>query len=110
LKRFLCINIGEVKEKRCQLFEPAGRVLASPGTSLRFIKNRFRASEKWLGQHPVNNCVKKFLGLPLNLLENTGNYRHINADLVAFFLCFRIFFKTILKKNRSLDYLSFTPA
>jgi len=46
LKRFLSINLGEVKEKRCQLFEPAGRVLESPGTSLRFIKKRFRVSEK----------------------------------------------------------------
>jgi len=57
LKRFLCINIGEVKEKRCQLFEPAGRVLESPGTRLRFIKNRFSASEKWLGQHPVQTWL-----------------------------------------------------
>jgi hypothetical protein len=40
------INLGEVKEKRFQLFEPVGRVLESPETSLRFIKIRFRASEK----------------------------------------------------------------
>jgi hypothetical protein len=46
LKRFLLINLGEVKEKRFQLFEPEGRVLESPGTSLRFIKKCFRASEK----------------------------------------------------------------
>jgi hypothetical protein len=46
LKRFLSINLGEVKEKRFQLFEPEGRVLESPGTSLRFIKKRFRAGEK----------------------------------------------------------------
>ena len=46
LKRFLFINLGEVKEKRFQLFEPEGRVLESPGTSLRFIKKCFRASEK----------------------------------------------------------------
>jgi hypothetical protein len=46
LKRFLLINLGEVKEKRFQLFEPEGRVLESPGTSLRFIKKGFRASEK----------------------------------------------------------------
>jgi hypothetical protein len=46
LKRFLHINLGEVKEKRFQLFEPEGRVLESPGTSLRFIKKCFRASEK----------------------------------------------------------------
>jgi hypothetical protein len=46
LKRFLFIILGEVKEKRFQLFEPKGRVLGSPGTSLRFIKKCFRASEK----------------------------------------------------------------
>ncbi len=46
LKRFLMINLGEVKETRVQLFEPEGRVLESPGTSLRFIKKCFRASEK----------------------------------------------------------------
>jgi hypothetical protein len=46
LKRFLFINLGEVEEKRFQLFEPEGRVLESPGTSLRFIKKCFRASEK----------------------------------------------------------------
>jgi len=46
LKRFLFINLGEVKEKRSQLFEPEGRVLGSPGTSFRFIKKSFRASEK----------------------------------------------------------------
>jgi hypothetical protein len=46
LKRFLSINLGEVKEKRFQLFEPEGRVLESPGSSLRFIKKRFSASEK----------------------------------------------------------------
>jgi hypothetical protein len=46
LKRFLSINLGEVKEKRFQLVEPRGRVLESPGTSLRFIKKCFGASEK----------------------------------------------------------------
>jgi len=46
LKGFLLINLGEVKEKRFQLFEPEGRVLESPETSLKFIKKGFRASEK----------------------------------------------------------------
>jgi len=46
LKSFLFINLGEVKEKRFQLFEPDGRVLESPGASLGFIKKCFRASEK----------------------------------------------------------------
>jgi hypothetical protein len=44
------INLGEVKEKRFQLFEPVGRVLESPGTSLidlsknvsEPVKNDFR--------------------------------------------------------------------
>jgi hypothetical protein len=40
------INLGEVKEKRFQLFEPEGRVLGSPGTGLGFIKKWFRACEK----------------------------------------------------------------
>jgi hypothetical protein len=46
LKRFLLINFGEAQDKRYQLFEPEGRVLISPGASLRFIKKRFRTSEK----------------------------------------------------------------
>jgi hypothetical protein len=46
LKCFLFKNLGKVKEKRFQLLEPEGRVLESPGTSLRFIKKCFRASEK----------------------------------------------------------------
>jgi hypothetical protein len=46
LKRFLSINLGEVKEKRFQLLELEGRVLESPGTSLRFIKKCIGASEK----------------------------------------------------------------
>jgi hypothetical protein len=53
LKRFLPINLGEVKEKRFQLFELEGRVLESPGTSLRCIEKRFRVSEKGFGQQPV---------------------------------------------------------
>jgi len=35
----LIINLGEEEDKRCQLLEPKGRVLKSPGASLRFIKN-----------------------------------------------------------------------
>jgi hypothetical protein len=46
LKRFLFITLGKVKEKRFQLFEPEGRVLESPGACFRFIKKRFRTSEK----------------------------------------------------------------
>jgi hypothetical protein len=36
LKRFLLMNVGEAEDKRYQLFEPEGRVLISPGASLRF--------------------------------------------------------------------------
>ncbi len=43
---FLFINLGEAKEKRFQVVEPEGRVLESSGASLRYIKKRFRASEK----------------------------------------------------------------
>jgi hypothetical protein len=54
LKRFLSINLGEAQDQRCQLFEPAGRVLTSPEASLRLVKKRFRTSEKKFGQQPVN--------------------------------------------------------
>ena len=53
LKRFVLINLSEAEDKRFQLFEPEGRVLKSPGASLRFIKKRFQASEKGFGQQPV---------------------------------------------------------
>jgi hypothetical protein len=53
LKRFLPLNLGEAEDMRYQLFEPEGRVLISPGASLRFIKKRFRTSEKGFGQQPV---------------------------------------------------------
>ncbi|MEE8381435.1 MAG: hypothetical protein V3R78_06140, partial [Thermodesulfobacteriota bacterium] len=43
------------EDKRFQLFEPEGRVLKSPGASLRFIKKRFQASEKGFGQQPVKD-------------------------------------------------------
>jgi hypothetical protein len=46
LKRFLFINLGEAEDQRFQLFEPEGRVLTSPGASLRLIKKRFRISQK----------------------------------------------------------------
>jgi hypothetical protein len=46
MKRFLFINLGEVKEKRFQPVESENRVLKSPGASLRFIKKRFKAGEK----------------------------------------------------------------
>jgi len=54
LKRFLLTNLGEVEDKRCQLFELQGRVLTSPGGSLRFVKKRFRPSEKGFWQQPAN--------------------------------------------------------
>jgi len=38
-KCFLLINLRRVEDKRFQLLEPEGRVLKSPGASLRFIKN-----------------------------------------------------------------------
>jgi len=51
-KRFLLINLGEAEEQQWQLSEPEGRVLALPEASLRFIKKRFRTSEKGFGQLP----------------------------------------------------------
>jgi len=50
----LRINLGEAEGLRFQLFEPKGRVLKSPGASLRFIRKRFRPSEKGFGQQPGN--------------------------------------------------------
>jgi hypothetical protein len=46
-------NLGEVEDKRCQLFEPKRRVLTSPGGSLRFVKKRFRLREKGFRQQSV---------------------------------------------------------
>jgi hypothetical protein len=60
LKRFLRINLGEAEDQRFELFEPEGRVFNSPGASLRFIKKRFRPSEKGFGQQPVNYQSKDF--------------------------------------------------
>ncbi len=54
LKRFMLINLGEEEDKRFQLFEPKGRVLKSPGASLRFIKNVFRQAKRDLGNKPWN--------------------------------------------------------
>jgi hypothetical protein len=56
LKRFLLINLGEAEDAQYQLFEPEGRVLISPGASLRFIKKRFRTGEKGFGQQPTDHC------------------------------------------------------
>jgi len=42
LSRFLPTHLDEAEEQRCQLFKPEGRVLTSPGASLRCVKNRLR--------------------------------------------------------------------
>ncbi|MBW1717625.1 MAG: hypothetical protein JRJ77_17740 [Deltaproteobacteria bacterium] len=56
----MTINLGEAEDKQWQLFEPKGRVLTLPGASLRFIKKRFRPSEKGFGQQPVERrCTGK---------------------------------------------------
>jgi len=49
----LLTNLGEAKDERCQLFEAGRRVLTSPVASLRFVKKRFRPSEKGFGQQAV---------------------------------------------------------
>jgi hypothetical protein len=49
LKRFLLINLCEAEDQRFQLFEPEGRVLESPGASLRFIKNVLDQAKRDLG-------------------------------------------------------------
>ncbi len=55
LKRFLSINLGEAEDQRCQVVEPGGRVLTSPGPSLRLVKKCFRTSEKGFAQQPVTS-------------------------------------------------------
>jgi hypothetical protein len=52
LKRFLLINLDEVKEKRFQLFEPEGRVLESPGRALDLSKNVSEPAKNDLGNSP----------------------------------------------------------
>jgi hypothetical protein len=51
---FLLINLGAAEDQQFELFEPEGRVFKSPVASLRFIKKRFRPSEKGFGQQPVH--------------------------------------------------------
>ena len=41
LKRFLFINLGQVKEIRLQLFEPEGRVLESHGLITMLISLKY---------------------------------------------------------------------
>jgi len=53
LRRFLSTNLGDAEDQGCQLLEPEGRVLTSPGASLRFVKKRLRTREKGFGQQPV---------------------------------------------------------
>jgi hypothetical protein len=59
LKRFLPRNLGEVEDKRCQLFEPEGQVLKSPGASLRFIKNVLDKAKRDLGNSPLHREHEK---------------------------------------------------
>jgi MATE family multidrug resistance protein len=48
----LFINLGEVEDKRFELFEPGGRVFKAPGTSLRLIKNVLDKVKRDLGNSP----------------------------------------------------------
>jgi len=52
LKRFLSTNLDEAEDKRCQLFEPKGRVLTLPGASLRFVKNGLDQAKRDFGNGP----------------------------------------------------------
>jgi hypothetical protein len=51
----LLINLGEVEDKRFELFEPSGRVFKAPGTSLRLIKNVLDKVKRDLGNSPLRN-------------------------------------------------------
>jgi hypothetical protein len=48
----LLINLGEVEDKRFELYEPAGRVFKAPGTNLRLIKNVLDKVKRDLGNSP----------------------------------------------------------
>ena len=72
LKDFLKVNlspsslrINSAEGQQFQLFEPERRVLKSFSASRRFVKKRFRQSEKGFGQQPFKSksqeiiCVSK---------------------------------------------------
>jgi hypothetical protein len=50
----LLINLGEVEDKRFELFEAGGRVFKAPGTSLRWIKNVLDKVKRDLGNSPLS--------------------------------------------------------
>jgi hypothetical protein len=49
----LLINLGEVEDKRFELFEPGERVFKAPETSLRLIKNVLDKVKRDLGNSPL---------------------------------------------------------
>ena len=53
MKRFLFINLGEVKEKRFQLFEPEGRVWNRLERALDLSKNVSEPAKNDLGNSPL---------------------------------------------------------
>ena len=65
-----------MEDKRFQLFEPAGRVLEAPGTSLRFIKKCFGTSEKGFEQQPV--AIEYFVGYAGIEFLNAFFYREVD--------------------------------
>jgi hypothetical protein len=48
LKRFLFINLGEVKEKRFQLFEPEGRVFGIAWNEPYIYQKMFQSQRKMI--------------------------------------------------------------
>ncbi|MFC1815811.1 hypothetical protein ACFL0M_07670 [Thermodesulfobacteriota bacterium] len=78
MKRFLKINLGEVEEKRFQLFDPTqaeifgivwnpasgiSALLRQALVRLRRIKKRFRTNKKGFEQQPVKTCPHLFTTL-----------------------------------------------
>lgn len=50
IREFLVTNLGEVKDKQFQLFEPGGRVLKLPSPSHRFVKNSLQKAKRMFGR------------------------------------------------------------
>jgi hypothetical protein len=60
LKRFLLLNLVEVKEKRFQLFEPQGRVLNRLKQALNLSKYVSEPAKNDLGNSPFKYNTERY--------------------------------------------------
>jgi len=72
LKRFLFINLGEVKEKRFQLFESEGRVLESPVTSLKIYQKMFQSQQKMIWETARQSVIRSHLKIKILVQDQGG--------------------------------------